>query len=101
MSTNGKGKKIIPDAFAGKEIEFPVTFQLKAVMLGTEQDADNQQKLEDVFNQFDVSFTYKNKKLSRKGAYTSYTYTITLNDRQQMDNVYEGLKQIKELKFAI
>ncbi len=101
MNSNGKGQKLQTDAFEGKEIEFPVTFQLKAVMTGTENDEGNKNKLEKVFNDHKVKYRYHDKKVSSKGAYTSYTYQITLIDRPQMDNMYSGLKKIKEIKFAI
>jgi putative lipoic acid-binding regulatory protein len=99
--TNGKGQKLTPDAFSGKKIEFPVTFQMKAVMTGTENDEVNKVKLEDVFIKQKVEYQYLDKKMSSKGAYTSYTYHITLVDREQMDNMYAALKDIKELNLAI
>lgn len=98
---NGNGGKYEPDAFKGKEIEFPVTFQLKAVMLAEAEDAVNKRKLEKVFQDHEVSFSYKNKRKSRKGAYTSYTYQVRLEDKEQMNNLYAGLRKIRELKFAI
>ena len=100
-NTNGKGKKTTVDAFKGKEIEFPVTYQIKAVMTGAENDKENKDKLEHVFKEQHVNFQYVDKKMSSKGAYTSYTYQITLKDKEQMDNLYADLKEIKELKFAI
>jgi putative lipoic acid-binding regulatory protein len=100
-NTNGKGKKTTPDAFKGKEIEFPVTYQIKAVMTGSANDEENKGKLEEVFKEQEVDNQYLNKKMSSKGAYTSYTYQVTLNDRVQMDKLYAALKEIKELKFAI
>jgi putative lipoic acid-binding regulatory protein len=101
MNTNGNGQQNNrPDIFEGKEIEFPVTFQLKAVMIGT-TDKENKQKLEKVFEENKVNYAFTEKKESSKGAYTSYTYEVTLNDKAQMDSMYTGLKEIEELKFAI
>lgn len=98
---NGNGHIKSANDFEGKEIEFPVTFQLKAVMTGTENDEGNKEKLEKVFANLQISFSYNDKKISSKGSYTSYTYVVTLNDRQQMLKLYDDLKSIKELKFAV
>jgi putative lipoic acid-binding regulatory protein len=101
MNSNGNGIGNTGTNFDGKEIDFPVTYQLKAVMLGTENDDDSKEKLVNVFNELEIAHKYADKKLSSKGAYVSFTYTITVTNRQQMDALYAELKKIKELKFAV
>jgi putative lipoic acid-binding regulatory protein len=101
MTTNGKGKSLLPEAFKGQEIEFPVSFQLKAVLTGTSTDEVNKEKLEKVFAEHKVKFKFVSSKASSKGAYTSYTYQVDLENRAQMDSMYDGLKKIEELKFAL
>jgi putative lipoic acid-binding regulatory protein len=101
MSSNGKGKNLQPDAFKGQEIEFPVSFQLKAVLTGASSDDENKQKLEKVFTEHKVKYKFISSKASSKGAYTSYTYQVDLENRPQMDQMYAGLKNIDELKFAL
>ena len=96
---NGNGKGNNP--FEGKTIEFPVTFTLKAVMDATIPDDDHIAALTEVFKLLDISHNYKNKRLSTKGRYVSFTYLVTLVTKQQMENMYEKLKQIKGLKFAL
>ena len=87
--------------FNGKEIEFPVTYQLKAVMIGTENDDDNKQKLVTIFLKRNIEYRYLNKKVSSKGSYVSLSYQVTLTSREQMNMLYADLKKIKELKFAV
>lgn len=97
--TNGRAKTA--EDLKGQEIEFPVSYQLKAVMLATENDDDNKEKLAKVFTDLDITNKYLDKKVSSKGAYVSFTYEITLESKAQMDKLYEQLKTIKELKFAV
>lgn len=101
MNKNGSDKNNLAVNIDGKEIEFPVTFQLKAVMIGTETDEDNKEKLVSVFIKLKIPYEYTDKKESSKGAYVSFTYSITVSNRKQMDALYAELKKIKELKFAV
>jgi len=98
-TSNGNSKH--REVFDREKIEFPISFELKAVMLGTENDDDNKEKLVNVFQNHEIDYKYHNKKLSSKGAYVSYTFEVTLNNKLQMDSMYEDLKKIKELKFAV
>ena len=83
------------------DIEFPVTYHLKAVMDGTEDDDQNKLKLTEVFHKLDINYRYHDKRVSAKGNYVSYTYEVTLEQKSQMDRLYADLKEIKELKFAV
>ena len=99
--TNSNGRPKTADDFKGQEIEFPVTYQLKAVMIGTENDDDNKEKLVEVFKKLNIPYKYLDKRMSTKGAYVSFTYEVTLESKSQMDRFYTQLKTIKELKFAV
>lgn len=100
-SKNGNGEAKSASDIKGKEIVFPVTYQLKAVMVGTDKDDDNKEKLVEVFNKLDIPYEYHDKRVSSKGAYVSFTYVVTLQDKAQMNKLYDELKAIKELKFAV
>ena len=95
---NGKGKSM--KDLEGKEIEFPVTYKLKAVMIGADDNA-NMRKLGDVFTSLNIEHDYLVKKVSSKGSYVSYSYQVTINNREQMNALYADLKKIKGLKFAV
>lgn len=82
-------------------IRFPVTYELKAVMLGTLSDEENKANLEEVFRALCISYEFGHKKLSSKGIYVSFTYHITLQNKQVMDSLYHNLKKVKGLKFAL
>ncbi|NQU33283.1 MAG: DUF493 domain-containing protein [Bacteroidetes bacterium] len=83
------------------QIEFPVTFQLKAVMDTSSSDDENKKKLIDVFNNLKVKNKFINTKQSSKGTYTSYNYKVTLISKAQLGTLYENLKSVPGLKFAI
>lgn len=100
-NNNGNSHKKEAFNIDGKEVEFPVSYQLKAVMTGTENDDDNKEKLVAIFDKLEIPYQYHDKKVSSKGSYTSYTYKVTVNSRQQMDALYAELKNVKELKFAV
>ncbi len=84
-----------------QDLKFPVTFNLKAVMTGTRFDDDNKQDIVLVFNKLNIPYTYLDKKVSSKGTYTSFTYKVTLTGRNVMYKMYEQLRAIENLKFAL
>ncbi len=90
-----------PVDLKGQDLKFPVTFNLKAVMTGTRFDDENKQDIVSVFKKLDIQYTYLDKKVSAKGTYTSFTYKITLADKNQMYKMYEQLRAIENLKFAL
>lgn len=84
-----------------QNIEFPVTFNLKAVMTGTRFDDENKQDIVDVLTSLEIVYAYVDKKVSSKGTYTSFSYEVTLISKDQMYKMYEELRTIKNLKFAL
>jgi putative lipoic acid-binding regulatory protein len=104
---NGKGKSLnlsgpsSPIDQQEQQIEFPVTYQLKAVMTGTRYDDENKQDIVDVLSKLDIVHAYLDKKVSSKGTYTSFTYEVTLISKDQMYKMYAQLRTIKNLKFAL
>jgi len=90
-----------PVQMNNEELQFPVTYRLKAVMTAALNDKENKQQLINVFNELNIGYLYQSKSKSSKGAYVSFTYEVTLNDRQTMDRLYALLKEIENLKFAL
>jgi len=101
IKSNGNGNLKSIAAMEGKIIEFPVSYELKAVMLGSGKDEESKVKLVAVFHQFQIKHNYLTKKVSSKGTYTSFTYKISLKSRKQMDDLYAALKLLEGLKFAV
>ncbi len=86
---------------ANAKIEFPVTFQLKAVMDKTSTDDGNKEKIVEVLNSLEIKNKYLDRKASSKGTYTSYNYQVTLVSKLQLETLYDKLKTMPGLKFAI
>ena len=98
-TTNGNSKN--NDPFQNEKIEFPVTFELKAVMVKSGDGAANKKKLEKVFSDQDVDYKYVAEKASSKGSYISYTYSVSMASKEQLDKTYGALKNVEGLKFAV
>lgn len=97
--TNGNLKN--PADLGDKKIEFPVTINLKAVMEGTGLDEENKTKIVNVFSELGIKNSFQDKKVSSKGTYTSYTFEVVLNSKEEMENLYARLKNVDGLKFAL
>ncbi len=95
---NGTGKT---SPFGNKEVLFPVTFMFKAVMEATISDENNKASLRMVFESLNIVNLFQHQKLSSKGNYISFTYKVTLVSKQQMYDMYNQLKEIQGLKFAL
>jgi putative lipoic acid-binding regulatory protein len=84
-----------------QKIEYPITYNLKAVMDGARFDDDNKNDLVTVFKDLEIVYAYLDKKLSSKGTYVSFTYQVTLISKDQLYKMYDGLRAIESLKFAL
>ncbi len=90
-----------PVLIGNQELQFPVTYRLKTVLTTTLNEKENKKQLLYVFDELKLRYLYQSKNRSSKGTYVSFTYEITLNDRQTMNRLYELLKRIENLKFAL
>ena len=90
-----------PIRMNNEELQFPVTYGLKAVMTASHSDMENRKRLTNIFDELKIDYTYLNRSQSSKGSYMSFTYSVTLNDRQTMNRLYALLKEIENLKFAL
>ncbi len=100
--SSDNGNNVSADnAIQNAEIEFPVTFELKAVIDASDSDDDNKKKLTGVFNKMEVTNSYIGNKKSSKGTYVSYNYKVTFQNKEQMEKLYTELKSVPGLKFAI
>lgn len=90
-----------PMRMNNQELSFPVTFRLKVVLTTSLTDTENKEQLTNIFNALNIGYLYYGKNRSRKGSYVSFTYEVTLNNRQTMTRLYALLKEIENLKFAL
>lgn len=96
---NGNLKKI--EEIKQEPITYPVTYDLKAVMDGAEESEVSKNKISEVLDNHKLNYHYKSKKHSSKGSYVSFTFHVTIESQQQMQEVYNDLKKLEGLKFAV
>ena len=84
-----------------KKLKFPVSYHLKAVLASSLGEGTDRQKLENVFDSLQIDYAFHDHRPSSKGNYISYTYQVTLFSRTQMLELYEKLKGVEGLKFAL
>lgn len=84
-----------------KNLKFPVSYHLKAVLEASLGEEADKQKLESVFETLQIAYTFHDHRPSSKGNYISYTYQVTIHNRPQMLELYEKLKSVEGLKFAL
>jgi len=94
-------RKNIEDVTQNAKVEFPVTFDLKAVINTTISEKENMTNLVAVFDALKVNNSYIGNKKSSKGTYVSYNYKVTLISKSQLEKLYDDLKSVPGLKFAL
>lgn len=83
------------------EVDFPVNYNLK-VICDTEHEIEVQQRnLELVLEDAGVNHNFVKSQQSRKGNYVSLTMNITLDDMKQMQYMYQRLKLLPGIRFAV
>jgi len=102
-SPNGSGKREsqLPMSMQGKQVKFPVTYMLKAVMDATIDDDVNREHLVAVFKNLNMNYLYSGKKISSRGKYVSFTFKITVVNKIQFEKLYAMLRQVEGLKYAL
>lgn len=96
---NGSSRK--SGLWDNKTLKFPVRYHLKAVLEASPDEKTDRQNLESVFGSLDIPYSFHDRRPSSKGNYISYTYLVTLNSKVQLEKLYEKLKNVKGLKFAL
>ncbi len=93
MKGNGKETK-------GK-LEFPVNFNLKVVMELNDKPELMQDDIENLLDSLHIEHVFDSLKTSNKGNFLSYTFQVTLLGQLQMSNMYDALKNLPGIKFAL
>ena len=83
------------------EIEYPVTMALKVIMTTVASDAVNRSRITACLT--DLSITPKGwrSKQGRGGNFVSYTVTITVPDEHIFHAIYNSLRSVEGVKYAI
>lgn len=87
--------------FNGEKIKYPVTFDLKIIMDATVPDHDNKTDIARILYELEIPFSHWRKRLSTKGNYVRFSVSITLDSQDKLNSLYQELKKIDSLKFAV
>jgi len=83
--------------FTSEKLRFPVNFDLKVIM----DSGENEDVILNIFLRLKISGVSKGSRLSSKGKYVSFTFNITLENREKMDALYSELKKEPGVRFAV
>lgn len=82
-------------------LEFPQSFSIKLIVENILTDKENKDNINSVLLSENIEGSNWKYKLSKEGKYLSYSVEVTLLDKEQMDRLYEKIKQIPHLKYAL
>ena len=80
---------------------FPQNFDIKVIVAASIPIEECKSNISCVFNTCKAIHSFVSARASAKGNYITYTYNIDLDSQEQMNAVYDGLRNVPEIKFAL
>ena len=96
---NGGGRAC--NLFNRQTVNYPVTFDLKAIIDASSKPEDSIQALETALKKHQVPFSNWRQKPSSAGKYISYTVSVEIRSQAILEALYLDLKKVPGLKFAL
>ena len=84
-----------------EKLLFPQNFDIKVIVAATVPIDESKANIGRVFSDCKAVHSFVSARASAKGNYITYTYNIDLDSQEQMNAVYDRLKTIPEIKFAL
>lgn len=84
-----------------EKLIFPQNFDIKVIVAAIVPIEESKANISRVFSDSKAVHSFMSARASAKGNYITYTYNIDLENQEQMNAVYDGLKTIPEIKFAL
>lgn len=84
-----------------EKLLFPQNFDIKVIVAATVPIDESKANISRVFSDCQTVHSFVSARASAKGNYITYTYNIDLDSQEQMNAVYDRLKTIPEIKFAL
>ena len=84
-----------------ERIPFPQNFDIKIIVSAEVAVDESKANISRIFSQCKVVHSFVNIRTSDKGNYISYCYNVDIESQEQMNSVYEALKQVPKIKFAL
>ncbi len=84
-----------------KKLIFPLNFDIKVIVVASIPVEESKASISQVFSTCKTVHSFVNIRTSAKGNYITYTYNIDLESQEQMNVVYDALKNVPGIKFAL
>ena len=84
-----------------EKILFPQNFDIKIIVAAVIPIEESKANISRVFSDCKTVHSFVSARASAKGSYITYTYNIDLDCQEQMNAVYDALKYVPEIKFAL
>ena len=84
-----------------EKLIFPQNFDIKVIVAAIIPIEESKANISRVFSECRSVHSFVSARASAKGTYITYTYNIDIESQEQMNAVYEALKQVPEIKFAL
>ena len=91
--TNGQGKP--------QKIKFPIKYTLKAIFDNSIDKKEHTQHLENMFAKLKIEYGRFSDTLSSNGKYISISVPVKVVNRDTFDKLYEELRKIPGIKYAL
>ena len=82
-----------------EKLIFPQNFDIKVIVAASVPIDESKANISQVFSKCKVVHSFVSVRSSAKGNYI--TYNIDLDSQEQMNAVYDGLKLVPGIKFAL
>ena len=96
---NGDGK--VCNLFNWQSVNYPVKFDLKAIIEAAIEKEESIRNIEKVFKKFKVPYSDWRTKPSSGGKYLRYTVSVNIASQELLEKLYTELKTVPGLKFAL
>ena len=84
-----------------EKLIFPQNFDIKVIVAASVTIDETKANLSRIFSDCKTVHSFVSARSSSKGNYITYTYNIDLDSQEQMNAVYDALKQLPGIKFAL
>lgn len=84
-----------------EKLIFPQNFDIKVIVASIIPIEESKANISRIFSECQTVHSFVSARASAKGNYITYTYNIDLDSQAQMNSVYEALKHVPEIKFAL
>ena len=84
-----------------EKLIFPQNFDIKVIVAASVPIDESKANISQAFSKCKVVHSFVSVRSSAKGNYITYTYNIDLDSQEQMNAVYDALKEVSGIKFAL